>query len=86
MVKVRKNKGVALIDVVNHLMHFKQEMHSRFDAFEKKLSLRIDILDENFRAHCKGVDDLDFRVQDIEDTKFPRRLERTEKHLHLTNA
>ncbi len=79
MKKTGRNKGITLRDVVNHISSFKQEVNMRFDRMEKEAQL----LRSDFRAHCKGVDDLDFRVQDIEDQKIPQRLRVIEERLQI---
>ncbi|MBM3228170.1 hypothetical protein FJZ27_04935 [Candidatus Peribacteria bacterium] len=79
MKKTGRNRGLTLRDVVNHITAFKQEVNVRFDRMEKESQL----LRSDFRAHCKGVDDLDFRVQDIEDAKLPKRVKAIEKKLTL---
>ena len=79
MKKTGRNKGITLRDVVNHISSFKQEVNMRFDRMEKETQL----LRSDFRAHCKGVDDLDFRVQDIEDAKLPERVRVMEEKLEI---
>lgn len=90
MKKTGRNKGLTLRDVVNHISNFKQEVNTRFDTLEKRLSGKIDSLEVNlqllrsdFRSHCKGVDDLDFRVQDIEEEDLPKRVRVMEEKLQI---
>ncbi len=86
MKKKIRSKGITLRDVVNHISNFKQEVSVRFDRMEKRIDdLRGDFLHlkSDFRAHCKGVDDLDFRVQDIEDARLPQRVRMIEEKLQI---
>ena len=65
MAKPKKSSGnkLTLVDVVNHMQHHFQRINERFDVLESKLDGHI----LEFRDFAKGVDDLDDRVQDIEE-------------------
>lgn len=83
-------KRVTISDVINHMqvhaMEFRKEfrkVHKRIDDLENKLTNRMDGLEQRLSSEIRGVDDLDFRVQDLENENLPKRVNRLEKKLAL---
>ncbi len=60
------------------------QVYKRIDELEEKLTKRIDGVEERLTAEIRGVDDLDLRVQDLEDKQLPKRVTRIEKRLEIT--
>ena len=68
-------------------------VHKRIDRLEEKvdgldekvdeLSNKIDGVEKRLTAEIRGVDDLDFRVQEIEECELPKRVAAIEKKLQL---
>ena len=97
MKKTGKNKGLTLVDVVNHIMHFKQEMNTRFDEVENRVGNKIDRLDKRMDRMEQRIEWIDVHVMNIEgrlntveiaiiQQKHEPRLRRVERHLKLAKV
>lgn len=66
---------ITLRDVLLHMQHHADRLDGRIDKLEKEVaSFR-----QEFREFAKGVDQLDERVQTLEDERIPR----IEEHVGL---
>lgn len=90
LLSLSMNKDITLTDVLNHMQihagEFRKgflQVYKRIDDLEEKLTNRIDSVEQSLTGEIRGIDDLDFRVQDLEDEKLPKRISRIEKKLQM---
>ncbi len=84
-------KDITLLDVINHMENHFQRIDRRFDQVDQRFDelageiaeVRKEIAEfrAEFREFAKGVDDLDLRMQTIEEENLPKRLQHVEGQL-----
>jgi len=74
-----KDEGITLRIVLSHIQHHVHRLEKKIDNIDGKLTK----FNDNFKEFAHGVDELDDRVQDIENENMPKRLKRIESNLSL---
>lgn len=77
-------KRITNKDLAATLYDLQRYIHETFGEFRQEFKYvheRIDRLEKKLVSEIRGVDDLDFRMQDIEEANIPKRVMKIEKKL-----
>lgn len=80
------NKEITLQMVMDHMSKMKHDLETKIDGVAREVGgVGRDLREfrDEFRQFAKGVDDLDDRVQDIENAKLPERVKAVELKLAM---
>ena len=73
----KDDKEITLQMVMHHISKMKYDLETKIDGVSRDLKE----FRSEFREFATGVDELDYRVQDIEDEKLPERMKVVELQL-----
>jgi hypothetical protein len=78
-----EDKEITLQMVMDHLAKLRYDLEQKIDDGFGSVTRELQEFRAEFRESAKGMDDLDERVQDIEDESLPQRMRTVESEFGI---